>query len=302
MQDALVDLWPASGSGNDQHCKNDIWPPGGPGVLPADTPVLYSRGLNKYRLKRPAAALPGRRSISYRQEIEKIHIIFKHNLTGWNVPQLNPLDQYCLTFFSGLPGGPLPYFNLVTQLGEPLVLITLSALAFVFGKGKVRAMAAILLIGLFLGTLVTSDVKNIVERPRPDDARIMDNLVIASYSFPSGHALLAFLAASIIGGFLGWKWRLAGYVVAAPVAVSRLYLGVHYATDAIGGALIGLIVGEVIVYFACRTGICENAGLAGALPFSWLKCCDNALPDGGRSDTIRAGILYRLVIAAALVL
>jgi membrane-associated phospholipid phosphatase len=69
----------------------------------------------------------------------------------------------------------------------------------VLGKGKVRAMAAVLLIGLLFGNLVMNDLKNVVERPRPDDARISNYILSASYSFPSGHALLTFLAASIIG-------------------------------------------------------------------------------------------------------
>lgn len=163
-------------------------------------------------------------------------------------------------------------------------------------------MAAILLIGLLIGNLVMNDLKNVVERPRPDDARISNFILSVSYSFPSGHALLTFLAASIVGGFLGWKYRLAGYFAASLVAISRLYLGVHYATDVLAGALIGLFIGEMAVYFACRLGLCASMGLAGMLRFSSLKGHEGIVAADGKPDGLAAYVWYYVLIAAALIL
>jgi undecaprenyl-diphosphatase len=182
-----------------------------------------------------------------------------------------------------------------------LVLVTLSAVPLVIGKGKIRAMAAILLIGLLLGYLVMNDLKNVAERLRPDDPRITNYLISASYSFPSGHALLTFLAASIIGGFLGWKFRLAGYFAASLVAISRLYLGVHYATDVLAGALIGMFIGEMAVYFACRLGLCASMGLAGMLPLSSLKDHRGTVAADGKPDGLAAYVSYYAIVAAAMI-
>lgn len=201
-----------------------------------------------------------------------------------------------------MPEWPTPFFSLVTQLGSPLVLMTLSAVPLVLGKGKVRAMAAVLLIGLLVGYLVMNDLKNIVERPRPDDARMTNYILMGSYSFPSGHALLTFLAASILGGFLGWKYRLAGYFVAGIVAISRLYLGVHYATDVLAGVLIGLLIGEMAVYFACRPGICGSMGLSGILRLSSLTGHRTTVAADGKPGGLAAYVWYYVLIAAAMIL
>lgn len=185
------------------------------------------------------------------------------------------------------------------------MLTALSGAALVLGKGKIRIMAVVLLIGLFLGYLVMSDVKYIVERPRPDDARIAD-FASFGYSFPSGHTLLSFLAASVIGGFLGWRYRLAGYLIAILIALSRLYLTVHYATDVIAGALIGVLIGETAVYFAWQLGLCEGRGLADLLRLSSLAGSpgSKAVTDGsaGRIAGVWSGIWFYLPVAGALTL
>jgi undecaprenyl-diphosphatase len=217
------------------------------------------------------------------------------------VSALNPFDRFFLDLFSGLPDWMSPFFSLLTQLGSPVTLVALSGAALVAGKGKIRAMAIVLLIGLFLGYLVMSDVKYIAERPRPDDARLAD-FASFGYSFPSGHALLAFLTASVIGGFLGWRYRLAGYLVAALIAASRLYLAVHYATDVIAGALIGVLIGEAAVFFAWRLGLCGGRGIAGLLPLSSPARGPDATTAPVEPVGRIAGILYCLPVAVALVL
>jgi undecaprenyl-diphosphatase len=213
---------------------------------------------------------------------------------------LNGFDRFFLTLFTSLPDWPTPFITLITQLGSPVLLITLFAVPLVLGKGKIRAMAAVLLIGLLLGNMVMNDLKNIVERPRPDDPRT-SNYIGGSYSFPSGHALLTFLAASIIGGFLGWKYRLAVYLAASLVAISRLYLGVHYATDVLAGALIGLFIGEMAVYFACLLGLCESMGLAGMLWLPSFKSHGNTVAADGKPVGLAASVWYYVLIAAAMI-
>jgi undecaprenyl-diphosphatase len=63
-------------------------------------------------------------------------------------------------------------------------------------------------------------------------------------SFPSTHATIAFAAAYVIGK-AEKSWRGASFVLAVAVALSRIYLGNHYPSDVVVGALLGLLVGVV---------------------------------------------------------
>ena len=56
-------------------------------------------------------------------------------------------------------------------------------------------------------------------------------------SFPSGHATAAFCAAQLLGGGVGW------YGLAAAVAATRVYVGLHHASDVVAGAAFGLVLG-----------------------------------------------------------
>ena len=111
-------------------------------------------------------------------------------------------------------------------------------------RRRPRAAAA----GLFavgLAALLVTMLKEAFDRARPPlaDATLDPvGIVPASASFPSGHAATAFAAAVAIG-LVHPRLRRPLLALALIVALSRVYLGVHYALDVLAGTALGIAVG-----------------------------------------------------------
>ena len=67
-----------------------------------------------------------------------------------------------------------------------------------------------------------------------------------SHSFPSGHSTTAFAAATVVGAYFP-RFRPAFYVLAALIAWSRVVVGVHYPLDVLGGAVLGTVLGLLVL-------------------------------------------------------
>ena len=115
----------------------------------------------------------------------------------------------------------------------------------------ITACAAILIAALAvpLADALGNWLKVLIARPRP--CHVVDGLRLlvrcpASFSLPSNHAITSFAGAVplfvLTRPFLAIGWRTAPLVLAATVAFSRPYLGVHYPSDILAGALLGGVV------------------------------------------------------------
>ncbi|MEF9916730.1 MAG: phosphatase PAP2 family protein [Lachnospiraceae bacterium] len=109
---------------------------------------------------------------------------------------------------------------------------------------KTRAAGFLALLSLGIGFLITNVwLKNMVARPRPYveiDALTILIRAPHDFSFPSGHTCSSFAAAGVYYKMLPKKFGVAALVLAGLIGFSRLYLGVHYPTDVLGGLMIGL--------------------------------------------------------------
>ena len=106
-------------------------------------------------------------------------------------------------------------------------------------------MAASISLNLILITLLNILLKNIVQRPRPIDYRLIEEV---GYSFPSGHSMIsmAFYGFIIFLIFRYGKnknkvfWEVLLGIIIFLIGISRIYLGVHYASDVVAGFLIAI--------------------------------------------------------------
>jgi len=112
------------------------------------------------------------------------------------------------------------------------------------------ALVASLIMCLLIGNLI---LKPLIGRIRPCDVNVAVQLLInrpLDASFPSGHAMSSFAAATTIF-YLNKKMGAGAFLLAGAISFSRMYLYVHYPTDIVAGALIGIaiaVVCKVIVF------------------------------------------------------
>jgi undecaprenyl-diphosphatase len=108
------------------------------------------------------------------------------------------------------------------------------------GPGRRRSVVALGAAGLS-SLVVSRAVKEAVERQRPEDQLEASVRTPTSSSFPSGHTLAAFCTAVVLPETSAGTMACVGF--AAAVAVSRVHLRAHHATDVLGGAAVGSVLG-----------------------------------------------------------
>jgi undecaprenyl-diphosphatase len=143
------------------------------------------------------------------------------------------------------------FFSLITNVNNwYIAYVILLLISFIKGgrNGRIAAVGVLILIA-FTDQLSAHIIKDFVHRLRPCMA-LSDVLTpmgcTGTFSFPSNHAFNNFAAAVFIYRFFPkLKWAL--FITAVMISVSRIYLGLHYPSDVLGGAVFGSVAGY---YFA----------------------------------------------------
>ena len=151
------------------------------------------------------------------------------------------MDSSLLTFFNQTIAHPILDFVMIVLTVAGLGL--LPALGVVLLFGSQRRVGLAILVSLTAGFILAMVFQFLALRPRPEAVR----LVMATPNFPSypsGHAVAAFSTAMVIGlSYRQWRWGAIALAGAGLIAFSRVYLGHHYPSDIVGGAVLGASVG-----------------------------------------------------------
>lgn len=151
------------------------------------------------------------------------------------------------------------FWKFITMLGNSgWFWIAVSVLLLIPKRTRIIGITA--LIALAVGALITNvALKHLVARIRPYELIDGLNLMIEKqkdYSFPSGHTCASFAASMVYLKMMPRKYGVPFVVLAALIAFSRLYVGVHFPTDVIGGLIIGIFSAWTAVHlmhYFCKT-------------------------------------------------
>lgn len=148
-----------------------------------------------------------------------------------------------------LPDLASQFWSNITVLGNTAVIVPLSLIiAFVFYQKQWKMESFFILTNLVVMGIASTALKFVYQRPRPSIEWLIDTV---GYSFPSWHTASTMIVAGalVIIAQQRMKAGVARYLlqavllfIAALVALSRIYIGVHYPTDIIGGWLLAFSI------------------------------------------------------------
>jgi len=143
--------------------------------------------------------------------------------------------------------GLISFMKIISFIGSGWILTPIALIAFIVTLRYRKAFKWGMMIALNLAavSLINNIIKVIIHRPRPDILKLVE---VGGYSFPSWHAMTAvsffgYLIYLILTYFKHWtRYIFTGLLglLIFTIGLSRIYLGVHYPSDVLGGYIFGL--------------------------------------------------------------
>ena len=140
----------------------------------------------------------------------------------------------------------------ITRPGPFIIPLTLIGVGLVvWGGWKGRLLVVMALLLLVVSNAVSEQLKQLFQRPRPclalETVRLLVGCSKQNFSFPSSHAS-NITAQALLFAYSYRPIAVPLFLVAAAVGYSRVYVGVHYPIDVVGGILVGLACGAVFIF------------------------------------------------------
>ncbi len=166
------------------------------------------------------------------------------NVLDWGI-------EVVLWFQQFSPGLDLPFKSLTFLGNLEFFLIFMPLIYWCCDRAAGARLLILFLISAYLNTIA----KVLLDQPRPFqyDPRVKALVPASGGGLPSGHTQ----GAVVVWGYLAawvrqaWMWGLAGFLMIG-IPISRLYLGVHFPTDLIGGYILGAVLLVVYLQFASK--------------------------------------------------
>jgi undecaprenyl-diphosphatase len=127
------------------------------------------------------------------------------------------------------------------------VWVAIAAICMLLWRRPVVLLAV--LTAAIVADLTALGLRRAIGRPRPW-RRYAEPPVLGHVpkdpSFPSGHTAIAFACATVLSYYRP-RWAPAFFLLAVAIGFSRVYVGVHYPLDVLGGAILGLLCGGAVI-------------------------------------------------------
>jgi len=131
-----------------------------------------------------------------------------------------------------------------TYLISGAVPVSLLTAGFIENNPGLKRKAYTVFGGIVVEIIISESLKSAINRKRPAEdypLEIFPYRDMHGRSFPSGHTSMAFATATSLSlQFKKWYVVVPAYLWAGSVGYSRMYLGVHYPTDVLAGAIVGV--------------------------------------------------------------
>ena len=143
-----------------------------------------------------------------------------------------------------------PIAKFITNFGGAIFLTILTIILFILIKNKKIGISIFANLVIIAG--LNQLIKHILQRPRPTEFRIIQE---TGYSFPSGHSMVSMafygyliylIYKHIKNKYIKWSSIVLISILICFIGISRIYLGVHYTSDVLGGFLIS--ISYLIIY------------------------------------------------------
>ena len=159
--------------------------------------------------------------------------------------EIEQFDNIIYAWLSNIIEEPITTFTkIITTIGSAYVIIPICIISVIyFWKRKESKYIVVNLIIIFF---INQLLKRIIERPRPEGFRIVEEL---GYSFPSGHSMVSMafygffiylIYNKVQNRYIKWISISLLTLLIILIGISRIYLGVHYASDVLAGFLLSI--------------------------------------------------------------